>query len=176
MRARKPDSTTWGISRRARRADPGAGFTLVEVTLALTLVGLLAALSLPRVLPDATSTALRLKTFEVAALLRADRNAALRTGQTTATEVDLAARRVRSGASGRWIVLPDSVAVRLTTDLAIPGWATTAFGVLLIILLQATMFLVVFSFMILAGRNAAGFLPLRDYAYFVGSERVAYLR
>jgi glycosyltransferase involved in cell wall biosynthesis len=66
--------------------------------------------------------------------------------------------------------------VRLTTDLAIPGWATTAFGVLLIILLQATMFLFVFSFMILAGRNAASFLPLRDYAYFVGSERVAYHR
>jgi polyisoprenyl-phosphate glycosyltransferase len=66
--------------------------------------------------------------------------------------------------------------VRLTTDLAIPGWATTVFGVLLIILIQATMFLFVFSFMILAGRNAASFLPLRDYAYFVGSERVAYQR
>ena len=38
------------------------------------------------------------------------------------------------------------------------------------------MFLFVFSFMILAGRNAASFLPLRDYAYFVGSERVAYQR
>jgi len=69
-----------------------------------------------------------------------------------------------------------TLVVRLTTDLAIPGWATVAFGVLLIILLQATMFLVVFSFMILAGRNAASFLPLRDYAYFVGSERVAYRR
>lgn len=72
--------------------------------------------------------------------------------------------------------LAATLAIRLTTDLAIPGWATTAFGVLLVILLQATMFLFVFSFMILAGRNAAGFLPLRDYAYFVGSERVAYQR
>jgi glycosyltransferase involved in cell wall biosynthesis len=70
--------------------------------------------------------------------------------------------------------LATTLAVRLTTDLAIPGWATTAFGVLLIILLQATMFLFVFSFMILAGRNAASFLPLRDYSYFVASERVAY--
>jgi glycosyltransferase involved in cell wall biosynthesis len=67
-----------------------------------------------------------------------------------------------------------TVAARLTTDLAVPGWAITAFGVLLIILLQATMFLVVFSFMILAGRNAASFLPLRDYAYFVGTERAVY--
>ncbi len=72
--------------------------------------------------------------------------------------------------------LGGTLAVRLSTSLAIPGWATTAFGVLLIILLQATMFLFVFSFMILAGRNGAGFLPLRDYAYFVGSERVAYQR
>jgi glycosyltransferase involved in cell wall biosynthesis len=70
------------------------------------------------------------------------------------------------------LALGVTLAIRLTTDLAVPGWATTAFGVLLIILLQATMFLFVFSFMILAGRNAASFLPLRDYAYFVGSERV----
>lgn len=74
------------------------------------------------------------------------------------------------------LALAVTVVVRLTTDLAIPGWTTTAFGVLLIILLQATMFLFVFSFMILAGRNSASFLPLRDYAYFVGSERVAYRR
>jgi glycosyltransferase involved in cell wall biosynthesis len=74
------------------------------------------------------------------------------------------------------VALALTAIVRLTTDLAIPGWATTAFGVLLIILIQATMFLFVFSFMILAGRNAASFLPLRDYPYFVGSERVAYQR
>ena len=65
--------------------------------------------------------------------------------------------------------LAGTVAVRLTTDLAIPGWATTAFGVLLIILLQATLFLIVFSCMILAGRNSAAFLPSRDYGHFVGS-------
>ena len=63
-----------------------------------------------------------------------------------------------------------TVVIRLTTDLAIPGWATTVFGVGLIVLLQATLFLVVFSSMILAGRNAAGFLPSRDYVHFVGSK------
>ncbi len=66
--------------------------------------------------------------------------------------------------------------IRLTTDLAIPGWATTAFGVLLIILLQATLFLVVFSFMILAGRHSASFLPRRDYIHFVGSKDEVYRR
>ena len=68
------------------------------------------------------------------------------------------------------VALGVTLLVRLTTNLAIPGWSTTAFGVLLIILMQATLFLFVFSFMILAGRNAAGFLPSRDYVYFVGSK------
>jgi hypothetical protein len=74
------------------------------------------------------------------------------------------------------LALVATLAVRLTTDLAIPGWATTAFGVLLILLFQATMFLFVSSFMVLSGRNASGFLPMRDYAHFIGSERVAYRR
>lgn len=69
-----------------------------------------------------------------------------------------------------------TLAIRLTTDLAIPGWATTVFGVLLIILLQATMFLFVFSFMILAGRNSASFLPRRDYIHFVGFQEEVYRR
>ena len=67
-----------------------------------------------------------------------------------------------------------TLGVRLATNLAIAGWATTVFGVLLIILLQATLFLFVFSFMILAGRNAASFLPTRDYIYFVGSREEVY--
>ena len=69
-----------------------------------------------------------------------------------------------------------TLGVRLTTHLAIPGWATTVFGVLLIILLQATLFLFVFSFMILAGRNSASFLPARDYIHFVGSREEVYRR
>ena len=67
------------------------------------------------------------------------------------------------------LALAATVVVRLTTDLAIPGWATTAFGVLLIVLLQAILFLVVSSFMVLAGRTAPGFLPKRDYIHYVGS-------
>ena len=74
------------------------------------------------------------------------------------------------------IALAITVTIRLTTDLAIPGWASTVFGVLLILLSQATMFLFVFSFMILAGRNGASFLPSRDYVYFVGREKVVFER
>lgn len=67
------------------------------------------------------------------------------------------------------LALAGTVAVRMTTDLAIPGWATTAFGVLLIVLLQSILFLVVSSFMVLAGRTAPGFLPKRDYVHYVDS-------
>jgi hypothetical protein len=57
--------------------------------------------------------------------------------------------------------------IRLTTDLAIPGWATTATGVLIVILLQAFLMAFVFVFITLQSRNSSGFLPIRDYAYFV---------
>jgi hypothetical protein len=59
------------------------------------------------------------------------------------------------------------VAVRLFTDLAIPGWATFTSGLLLVVMLQAIMFAISFSFTILSGRRGAGFIPARDYVYFV---------
>jgi len=83
------------------------------VTLALALVGLIAGLALPRVLPNAGATALRIKALEIAALLRLDRNAALRTGRMVATAVDAPARRIRSGASGATILVPPSLGIRL---------------------------------------------------------------
>jgi general secretion pathway protein H len=100
---------------RGRRSacDRRAGFTLLETTLALALIGLIAALALPRVLPGASSTALRIKAFEIAALVRADRNAALRTGRTVSTAVDLAGRRVRSGASDASVAVPNHLGLRL---------------------------------------------------------------
>jgi polyisoprenyl-phosphate glycosyltransferase len=72
--------------------------------------------------------------------------------------------------------LTTTVGVRLFTDLAIPGWATTAFGLLLVLLLQAVMFLVVFCFITLAGRNGSSFLPIRDYGYFVAGADTIYPR
>jgi hypothetical protein len=61
--------------------------------------------------------------------------------------------------------------VRLTTELAVPGWATTTVGLLLILLGQAVMAAFIFSFMILGSRHSSPFLPLRDYSFFVWSVR-----
>lgn len=63
------------------------------------------------------------------------------------------------------------VAVRLGTTRAIPGWATTAAGLLLAIFFQVFTLAIVFVFMVLGGREGSGFLPARDYAWFVAGVR-----
>jgi hypothetical protein len=60
-----------------------------------------------------------------------------------------------------------TIVIRLATDRAIPGWATTMVGVLLILLFQAVMLTFVFSFVTLGGRQGSPFLPSRDYIYYV---------
>jgi hypothetical protein len=54
-----------------------------------------------------------------------------------------------------------TVFIRLATNLAILGWATTAFGILTIILFQAVMLSIQFSFIVLGGRQGTSFLPCR---------------
>ncbi len=69
------------------------------------------------------------------------------------------------------------VAIKLlTTGLAIPGWATSTVGLLLVILLQAIALSVIFSFIILAGRNGATFLPTRDCGILVDRLDTVYSR
>ena len=58
-------------------------------------------------------------------------------------------------------------AIRLGTNLAIPGWATYTAGILLIILVLMFVLILVFVLVVLGGRDSSGFLPLRDYVYFV---------
>ncbi len=65
------------------------------------------------------------------------------------------------------------VAIRLLTTLAIPGWATSAAGILAVVLLQLVLFSIVFCFMTLSNRQGTTVLPLRDHPYFVASvERI----
>jgi hypothetical protein len=60
------------------------------------------------------------------------------------------------------------VVIRLgRPEIAWPGWATSAFGLLLIIMFQALIGSVMFIFITLSNRQGAQFLPVRDYSYFV---------
>lgn len=59
------------------------------------------------------------------------------------------------------------VAIRLLTDLAIPGWTTYMFGLLIVSLLQLILIGTVFSLIILAARNSVNIIPIRDYKYYV---------
>lgn len=89
--------------------DGRAGFTLIEVVCVVAIIALVAALVLPAV-PQATSQA-RLAGYavEIAALLKRDRNAALRGHASVATTLDADRREVRSGASRALVEIPADV-------------------------------------------------------------------
>lgn len=61
------------------------------------------------------------------------------------------------------------VGVRLATDLAIPGWATFAGGLLLLLLAQVLTVSFTAVLFLLTSRNSLSFLPLRDFRMFVSS-------
>jgi hypothetical protein len=63
-----------------------------------------------------------------------------------------------------------TAAVRIFTNSAVPGWATSTIGLLLILDAQSLIasFMLVFSMMV--NRNQVGFLPMRDYKWFLRGE------
>jgi general secretion pathway protein H len=99
---------------RAAHAEPGngeQGFALIEILCVLAIIGLLAAILLPAI--PRTTTRAKLEGFavEIAALLKADRNAAVRRHVRVATRVDAAERAIRSGVTGRTVRLPSDVSL-----------------------------------------------------------------
>lgn len=106
------------LAGRTGRVGARAGFALLEVVLALVLISLIAALALPRGSGTESATSLRIKTFELVALLRSDRDAALAGGRTVVSLIDLDRRLVRSGASGRVVTLSGRMAIRVSAGLA----------------------------------------------------------
>ena len=94
--------------RRQRKLT--AGFTLLEIVAVVAIVAMLAAILLPLV-PRAT-TRQRLAAFavEAAALLKADRTAAVRRSVQVNAQIDAPGRLIRSGSTGRVLQIPTDVA------------------------------------------------------------------
>ena len=93
----------------AERFAGEGGFTLIEIVCVLAIIALLAAILLPEI-PRGTSRArLQAYALEVATVLKADRNAAIRRRTAIATEISAVDRSVRSGASERGVRVPTDV-------------------------------------------------------------------
>jgi general secretion pathway protein H len=92
-----------------RQGEFTAGFTLLEIVAVVAIVAMLAAILLPLV-PRATSRQ-RLAAFavEAAALLKADRTAAVRRNVQVNAQIDAPGRLIRSGSTGRILQIPVDV-------------------------------------------------------------------
>jgi general secretion pathway protein H len=89
--------------------DSKAGFTLIEVVCVLAIIGLLAALVLPAIPRGTSQQRLAGYAVQVAALLKGDRNAAIRNRAQVATSLDAEQRIVISGATASVVEIPADV-------------------------------------------------------------------
>ena len=91
------------------RAASEAGFTLIEIVAVLAITAMLAGLALPRWPHGTTRPQLEAYAMRIAALLKADRNTALREHARVETLLNGPARRVVSGGAAGEVQLPEDV-------------------------------------------------------------------
>jgi general secretion pathway protein H len=77
----------------------------------LAVVAMLAAILLPRVSRETSRPRLEGYAIEAAAILKADRTAAMKAGRQIATNIDANLRSIRSGATGKVLHVADDVVV-----------------------------------------------------------------
>ena len=85
------------------------GFTLLEMVCVLAIIALLAAVLLPFIPHETSRSRLQAYALQTAAVLKTDRNAAIRRQTSVATLVDAEARAIRSGTSRAVVVIPNDV-------------------------------------------------------------------
>jgi general secretion pathway protein H len=89
-----------------------SGFTLIEIVCVFAIIALLFATALPAFPRGTSRPMLEAYALRTAALLKADRAAAVRRGASVATELNLSNWTIRSGASGRSVQVPRDVGFR----------------------------------------------------------------
>jgi general secretion pathway protein H len=85
------------------------GFTLLEMVCVIAIVAMLAAVLMPFWTRHTSRSRLQAYALEAATLLKADRNAAIRSGADVSTLIDAPSRAIRSGATAQTLRIPDDV-------------------------------------------------------------------
>jgi general secretion pathway protein H len=89
--------------------DAERGFTLLEMVCVLAIIAMMAAVLLPFIPHQTSRSRLQAYALQTAALLKADRNAAIRRQADIGTLVDAGTRLIRSGSTTDMIRIPDDV-------------------------------------------------------------------
>jgi general secretion pathway protein H len=84
----------------------------------IAVIAMLAAILLPSIPRGTTRPRLEAYALEAAALLKADRTAALRRHAQITAQVDAPGRAIRSGSTGRILQVPDDVGFEATLPLS----------------------------------------------------------
>ncbi len=87
------------------------GFALYELILALAILGMVAAVVVPRLARAPGPVEIRIAAEEIAALLRSDRNMALRLRAPVVSHVDVTDGVVRAGAGGQVVQIPRGIKI-----------------------------------------------------------------
>jgi general secretion pathway protein H len=93
----------------------GRGFTMLEILVVLTLIGLIAAVTIPTFSGGVSTTALKSAAREIAAGLRLARGQAIAQRTEATLELDVAARAFRVLPDPRVHVLPREIEIKLYT-------------------------------------------------------------
>lgn len=96
------------------RTGTEGGFTLLEVVCVVAIIAMMAAVLLPRMPRGTSRPRLEAYAIEIASLLKADRNAAIRRRGPIATEVSTHSRLIRSGATGKTVRIPEDITYQAT--------------------------------------------------------------
>jgi general secretion pathway protein H len=99
------------ISSAGNRVRDDGGFALYELILALAILGMVAALAVPRLARAPGPVEIGVAAEQIAALFRSDRNAALREREAVVSLVDVENGVVRAGADGYSVRIPRGVRI-----------------------------------------------------------------